>query len=240
MLETTHGIVLHYNRYGDENAIVDIFTLSHGSLSFMVRDTRQRRKSLQATLLRPLNVVELVMDYKPMQQMHRIRELHLAHCYTTLPYDPMKEAVALFLSEFLHGALRQEVKNEALYHYILYSMQWFDVTSRGVANFHIAFLMRLSFYLGFWPSVEADEALPYFDLRDGVMTDTPPLHGFFLKDEEAAILPMLLRMNLRNMHLFRLNRQQRGRILDILTRYYRLHVPEFRELRSLDVLRELF
>ena len=46
-------------------------------------------------------------------------------------------------------------------------------------------------------------------------------------------------MNLRNMHKFRLNRQQRGRMLDILTLYYKLHVPEFRELRSLAVLREV-
>ena len=32
MTETTHGIVLHYNRYSDDSAIVDIFTLSRGSL----------------------------------------------------------------------------------------------------------------------------------------------------------------------------------------------------------------
>ena len=53
------------------------------------------------------------------------------------------------------------------------------------------------------------------------------------------MVPLLLRMNVRNMHSFRLNRQQRNRILDILTAYYKLHVPEFRDLRSLAVLREV-
>jgi DNA repair protein RecO (recombination protein O) len=240
MLETTQGIVLHYNRYNDDSAIVDVFTLSRGSLSFLVRDRRgQRKGGLHATLLRPLNIVELVFDYRPSASLQRIQELHIAHCYTSLPYDPIKETVALFLSEFLHGTLRNEMQNQDLYHYILYSLQWFDATNEGIANFHVAFLIRLTYYLGFWPNIKGREALPFFDLRDGVGTEIAPPHGLYLKEEEAAILPLMLRMNIRNMHSFRLNRQQRNRILDVLTTYYQLHVPEFRNLRSLGVLREI-
>ena len=240
MLETTHGIVLHYNRYGDDRAIVDIFTLSRGSVAFLVRDRRgQRKGGMHATLLRPLNVVELVFDYRPSLSLQKIQELHIAHCYTSLPYDPMKETVALFLSEFLHNVLRSEVQNEALYHYILYSLQWFDAATEGFANFHVAFLVRLTHYLGFWPNIDSKNSLPYFDLRESIATDKEPQHNFFLKGEEAAALPKMLRMNLRNMHRFRLTRQQRNRILDVLTLYYRLHVPEFRDLRSLAVLSEV-
>ena len=240
MLESTQGIVLHYNRYNDDSAIVDIFTLSHGSLAFLVRDRRKQRKGgLHATLLRPLNIVEMVFDYRSTATLQRIQELHIAHCYTSLPYDPIKETVALFLSEFLHAAMRSEVQNEELYHYILYSLQWLDATHEGVANFHIAFLIRLTYYLGFWPNIKGRECLPYFDLRDGVGTESEPQHGFFLKGAEAAIVPLMLRMNIRNMHSFRLSRQQRGRMLEVLTTYYKLHVPEFRELKSLAVLREV-
>jgi DNA repair protein RecO (recombination protein O) len=240
MLETTSGIVLHYNRYNDDSAIVDIFTESRGSLSFLVRDRRgQRKKSLHTTLLRPLNIVELMFDYRSSASLQRLQELHIAHCYTSLPYDPIKETVALFLSEFLHNALRNEVKNDELYHYILYSLQWYDATSDGLANFHIAFLVCLTHYLGFRPNINTKEPLPYFDLRDSIATDTEPSHNFFIKGEEAARLPLFLRMNLRNMHCYKLNRLQRGRILDILTTYYKLHVPEFRDLRSLAVLREV-
>lgn len=240
MIETTQGIVLHYNRYNDDSVIVDIFTHSRGSLSFLVRDRRQQRKGgLHATLLRPLNIVELMFDYRPSASLQKMQEVHIAHCYTSLPYDPIKETVALFLSEFLHGALRSEVQNTELYHYILYSLQWLDAANEGIANFHIAFLVRLTYYLGFWPNTKGRETLPYFDLRDGVATDTEPPHSFYVKSPETVALPKLLRMNLRNMHHFRLNRQQRNRILDLLTSYYQLHVPEFRDLRSLDVLREV-
>lgn len=240
MLETTKGIVLHYNRYNDDSAIVDIFTQSRGSVSFLVRDRRgQRKSSLHTTLLRPLNIVELVFDYRTSASLQRLQELHIAHCYTSLPYNPIKETVALFLSEFLHNVLRSEVKNDDLYHYILYSLQWFDTTTDGMANFHIAFLIRLTHYLGFWPNIDTKNMLPFFDLKDSIATDTEPSHNFFLKGEEAAKLPLFLRMNIRNMHSFRLSRSQRNRILDVLTAYYKLHVPEFRDLRSLAVLREV-
>lgn len=240
MFETTQGIVLHYNRYNDDSAIVDIFTLSRGSIAFLVRDRRgQRKGSMHTTLLRPLNIVELVFDYRPTATLHRLQELHIAHCYTSIPYNPIKETIALFLSEFLHQVLRNEVQNEDLYHYILYNLQWFDAATEGVGNFHIAFLVRLAYYLGFWPNIKGREALPYFDLRDSTMTASEPSHNFFLKGEEEAALSKLLRINVRNMHKFRFNRQQRNRILGLLTTYYQLHVPEFRDLRSLAVLREV-
>ena len=47
-------------------------------------------------------------------------------------------------------------------------------------------------------------------------------------------------MNYRSMRLFRMNRAQRNFILDCLLAYYRLHVPEFPELKSVEVLREIF
>lgn len=36
-----------------------------------------------------------------------------------------------------------------------------------------------------------------------------------------------------------MNRLERGRYLEVLDEYYRLHVPEFPELKSLDVLKEV-
>lgn len=54
------------------------------------------------------------------------------------------------------------------------------------------------------------------------------------------MLPVLFRMNYPTMHLFRLSRRERQRILHVLNEYYRLHVPGFPELKSLEILQELF
>lgn len=47
-------------------------------------------------------------------------------------------------------------------------------------------------------------------------------------------------MTFRSMRLFKMNRTQRNVILDVLLAYYRLHVPEFPELKSVEMLREVF
>jgi DNA repair protein RecO (recombination protein O) len=42
------------------------------------------------------------------------------------------------------------------------------------------------------------------------------------------------------MHLYRLSRHDRNRIVCVLLTYYRLHIPQFPELKSLQVLQELW
>jgi DNA repair protein RecO (recombination protein O) len=58
--------------------------------------------------------------------------------------------------------------------------------------------------------------------------------------QDAAPFVELLRTGYESMHLLSLNRKLRGEYLAILVRYYRLHIPDFPQLRSMEVLRELF
>jgi len=51
---------------------------------------------------------------------------------------------------------------------------------------------------------------------------------------------LLLRMNYETMHLFGMSRTERNRCLTVINDYYRLHLPDFPVLKSLDVLKELF
>ena len=42
------------------------------------------------------------------------------------------------------------------------------------------------------------------------------------------------------MHLFKMSRSERNRCTEIILTYYRLHVPNFPELKSLGIMQELF
>ena len=80
----------------------------------------------------------------------------------------------------------------------------------------------------------------FFDLRAASFCVAPPLHRDFLMPAEASRLRLLMRMDYATMHLFRLSRTERNRIVELLLLYYRIHLPDFPELRSLGVLHELF
>ena len=67
-----------------------------------------------------------------------------------------------------------------------------------------------------------------------------PFHPDVLLPNDASKMLTLLRMNYENMHLFKMSRQERNQLLDVLLKYYGIHVPSFPEMHTLDVLRELF
>ncbi len=239
MTERIRGVVLRQWRYNDESVIVNIYTNKYGSISTLVRKRPQKKTSVRNTLFQPLNMLEFDIAYNLTQPFHKIREVRPVMSYSSLPYEPLKGMLALFLSDFLYHSLRSEVQNASLFEFICFSLEWLDKTSASVANFHLAFMIRMARFMGFWPNVSDYESGMVFDLKDAVMCNSLPAHGMYLEAAEAGLIPSFLRMNYQNMHLFRLNRLQRSRILDILVQYYRVHVPNFNELKSLEVLREL-
>ncbi len=280
MQETLRGIVLRTVKYGDTSIIVDLFTESHGRMSFMASTSRAKRSVRSVSFWQPLSMVEFSAELLPNGgKLPRPSDVRTYYNYIDLPFSPIKSTLALFLAEFLSAALREEKENTPLYRYIESSLQWLDLADSpaSIANFHLAFLMHLSRFIGIYPNLDVSgnpnlnlnpnsplsavnsplstvhfqlstvnsqlstlNSQLYFDLLAGTYCDRQPSHAHFLRNEEARVLPVLFRMNYPTMHLFRLSRRERQRILHVLNEYYRLHVPGFPELKSLEILQELF
>lgn len=238
MLVKTEGIVLHSLKYGEQRVIVDIFTREQGRLSFIVPVPRSERSKIKKQYLQPLTLLQLECDVRPQQQLQKLRDASLLQPLPSLLSDPKKLTICLFVSEFLYHALKGEQQNTPLFDYVRSSIEWLDGCQDNFANFHLVFLMRTARFLGFFPNLE--EEGEYFDLRGATFCSAPPLHHDFLLPQEAGRIRLLMRMDYPTMHLFRLSRLERGRILEILLLYYRLHLPAFPELRSVAVLQELY
>lgn len=219
-----------------------MFTRQWGRLSFALQLPRTAQAKLKKQYFQPLTLLYIEADIRQQAQLQKISEASLLSPLPALLSDPSKLAIGLFVCEFLYHALRDEQHNEPLFDYVRASIEWLDGRERDFANFHLVFLMRLSRFLGFFPNLEdlTSEEAPYFDLRAACFCQQPPLHRDFLMPQEASRIHLLMRMDYATMHLFRLSRADRNRILEILIQYYRLHIPQFPELRSLPVLQELF
>ncbi|WP_300725623.1 DNA repair protein RecO [uncultured Bacteroides sp.] len=240
MLQKLVGVVLHTVKYSDKQNIVHIYTEQGGRMSFLVPAQRSKRSMVRQVLFQPLSLVEFDADIRPKSGLHPVKEAKAWYLFQSLPYDPYKSAIAMFLSEFLYRALKEETDNEALFSYLINSIQWLDACDSNFANFHLVFLMRLSRFLGLYPNMDDYADGCYFDMMNACFVQNQPLHGMFIRPEESARLRNLMRMNYDTMHLFGMNRMERNRCLDIINEYYRLHLPDFPELKSLRVLQELF
>ena len=147
MLQKTLGIVLHTLKYKDTSLIADIYTEVAGRASFMVSIPRSRKAAVKPVLFQPL-----ALDFRPNATIYKVKEAKSLYPFATLPYDPYKSAIALFLSEFLYRAVREEAENRPLFAYLYHSVIWLDECREGFANFHLVFLMRLSRFLGCIPT----------------------------------------------------------------------------------------
>ncbi|MDE5676521.1 MAG: DNA repair protein RecO [Phocaeicola sp.] len=240
MLQKTVGIVLHVLKYNDASNIVDIYTRENGRVSFLVSVPRSRKSAVRSVLFQPLSMIEFEADYRPRASLHRIKEAKSWCPFRTLPYDPYKSAIAMFLAEFLCRALHEEAENRPLFAYLEHSVRWLDECESNFSNFHLVFLMRFSRFLGLYPNIENYRQGCFFDMLNACFVSSRPLHGAFLPPEDASRIGLLMRMNYETMHLFGMNRQERSRCLSVINDYYRLHLPDFPALKSLDVLKELF
>ncbi len=241
MLQKTIGIVLHTLKYNDTSNIIEMYTELFGRASFLVSVPRSRKSAVKSVLFQPMSIIEFEADFRPNSTLYRIKEAKSYYPFSSVPYDPYKSAIALFLAEFLCRAIREEAENRPLFAYLLHSVIWLDESDEGFANFHLVFLMRFSRFLGLYPNLDDCHEGDYFDmLNAGFVSTRPQLHSSFIEPDESKRLIALMRMNYETMHLFTMNRAERARCLVILNEYYRLHLPDFPVLKSLSVLQELF
>jgi DNA repair protein RecO (recombination protein O) len=240
MLTKTQAIVLHAIKYGETRLIVDMFTKVFGRQAFIVSIPKTPKGKVKKQFFQPLTILEIETDIRPRQQLQKLHDVRLAAPFASIPFEPDKLAISLFVAEFLYYALRSEQRNELLYEYLENSIVWLDGQQSSFANFHLVFLLRLTRFLGFYPNLDNYKDGDYFDLRESVFMPMPPVHRDFLHPEEAQKVQLMMRMDFPTMHLFRMSHQERNRLLEVSLKYYRLHLPDFPEMKSIEVLQALY
>ncbi|MDR1743098.1 MAG: DNA repair protein RecO [Dysgonamonadaceae bacterium] len=239
MFHKTQGIVLNIARYNDKYSIVHIFTRDFGRVSYLLPKTTGKRSKMRAALFFPLSLLELETEHHPLREIHRLKECEQSFPLHDLCRSVGKVATAMFLSEFLSKALRETTENRQLYEFLRHSVIFLETTDKGASNFHLAFMAGLARFLGIYPNMQNYTVGAYFDLLNGEFTPEVPHHAHYLSKQQSAYLCLFRRINYQNMHLFRLSRDNRNAITDIMLTYYRLHTYDFPLLKSLNVLREM-
>ena len=240
MFCTTRGIVLHSIPYKDTSAIIYMYPEAFGRASYMVSRRRSKKSPLVKSLFIPLSVLDLEVEHLNKREIHRIKEARVCLPLQEILCDPIKNVLALFLSEFLFRVVKETEPDPRLFCFLYDSIQVLECADKGVANFHLVFLLRLLRYLGIFPNIENRRAGYYFDMLNSVFTVDQPVHPHFLGKEDTEVFARLLKMSYENMSLYVFSRQERVRIIQKILEYYHLHLPDFAEIKSLAVLQSLF
>jgi len=226
------GIVLRQLPYKDGSIIVHIYTRELGRRSFFVRTSK---KSLRKpALFMPLTIIEFEADVKESRELHRIGDTNLYFFPSVFFSNPMMSGVGIFMAEVLYRTLQEEESNPLVFSQLESFIMKLDNRANS-QNIHLLFLLELAELLGFGIFYPDSEPV-YFDLEQGRYQAEKPKHANFLSKEETVGFLSCMRDNREP----KMSNLQRRLLLDKLLVFYRFHVTTFGEIKSLEVLRQLY
>lgn len=240
MLIKISGLVLQTIRHNDSTDIVTLYTRERGRMSLLVRGGSSRTARQRRARLAPLALVDTEVNFRETRDLQFAGEIATPYPWRNIYFDPMKGAMTIFMGEFLNRLLRVSDPDPNMWRFLLHAIHSLDILDQGIANYHLTFLIRMLPLVGIEPDLTDYRPDSYFDMQSGVFTVVPPLHRNVVLPAESAAIPELMRMDFHNLHHFRMNVGQRRMLLNRLIHYYSLHLPVGEDLKSLDVLRELF
>ena len=240
MLIKSPALILGLLKYNERTSIVHLFTEVIGSVSLLTPAPKAQHFGRKTALLQPLNQVVVEWNHNEKHGLSYLRNINCTYTYTSLHNDFYKVAIKSFLCEFLYYALRNERQGNPLFAYICSSLQWLDTANMQYSNFHIVLQIRIAQFLGILPNLRKCPTKNFFDFRNGCYTTLQPLHNEYLRGPEAFFVRSLTKINIYNMSHFKFTSSQRTKILETINNYYRIHIPSFPQLKSIEILREVF
>lgn len=237
MIVNTKAIVISAVKYGEADLIIKCYT-QEGLKSYLLkRILKAKRGKLKPAYFQLLTQLEIVASHNDKGNLNYIKEAKVIHPYETLSTNIIKQTIAMFLSEVLSKSLKEEEPNSQLFQFLETSLIWLD-THDEVSNFHLLFILQLSKHLGFYPDKENSE-YEYFDLEAGCFSMFKP-RNTFITGQKLNFFKQLIGINFDALHLLQFNANKRQEILDIVLRYFELHLPIFNKPKSLKVLKTIF
>lgn len=240
MYHKTQGIVLNTINYNDKYLLVSLYTNQFGRVTYMVPKSKSKTAKIPKSIFTPLTILDLETDHRPAREIQRIKEVQIIHPHYSVSGNIIKTSIALFLSEFLTKILKDTDEYRIIFSYLSDSIQILEECDKGLANYHLVFILKLSRFLGFYPNLENYVEGDFFDMLNGTFVNKQPLHKYYVNKSDSKALSLLARINYENMHYFKFSRLERQNIINRMIEYYRIHLNDFQNLKSPDILHELF
>lgn len=168
----------------------------------------------------------MVVFHKPKADaLHRLSEIRNSYPFARLPFDMVRTSIALFMAEILVKCLREEESNEPLYRFLEESVVGLDRTDHGLESYHLLFMCRLAGYLGF--GIESA----------GQFLALLKEYRYSFPEGEVQMQALEALVTGEYEELKRTGRSGRAAMLSQLLFYFRTHLENFGDMKSLDVLK---
>ena len=137
-----------------------------------------------------MQIAEIELYENTRSGLHKLKTMIPVVHNAAVYLDVYKMNIALLWSEVLNLLLKKEPKNDALFDFIRYSVEYLNTTDGDIANFNLFFLYRLAALMGFRINTETYADGSLFNVHDGNFV-LPGSGASFISGPNAANIPVL-------------------------------------------------
>lgn len=234
-------IVLNTRPYRETSLLVNAYTDILGRADFVVKGIRTPGQRAAASLFHPLSILEAQTYYKSERELHQLKEFQKKYLLEGLCRDVRKSSISLFIGEFLYKTVRESEKNPALFRFMEETVLGLDRAAEGLPDIHLYFATLLGKYLGYEPALETYSGeKPFFHMKDACFRETPDTSfGAFDREDSALMQKILAGASEEKIPLL-CSGSRRNHFLNSLINYYSYHMGKCPEIKSLEILHQVF
>lgn len=230
------AIVLSSIKNGDKKNILKLYTRQHGLVTVIATVGKSSTAKVKSSSILPLTLIEVEMTLKQNKEINLLMEARCYSVHNNISHSLAKLSIAQFINEVLLRSLKEQNANHNLYEFIETCICFLNDAEQDFVNLHLYFLSELTRYLGIEPQNNWQQTRPFFDCREGNFSHLSLSFPLGLDKEDSVLFSEFLSINSLKTTI---SHTQRSKLLEILLAYYRLHIPGFNEVKSLEVLKEV-
>lgn len=229
MKSTDIAIVLHKQEYSESSLIIHLLTREQGLQSFIYKGAKRKSSSIF-----PLCIAEITFYKRKESDLLNLTDFQPVTNWS-FQFKPIRSSIAFYCCELIHQCVRQEVGDDELYKFIENTIVQIE-EGKIDPLLPLSFAVNLAVHLGFGPLLENKEA-KYFDILHASFLSSKPVQNvnYIVEGEAVNLIKRIISKECD----IEAPKSIRTEALNIMLKYYRIHIPGFKDLKSLPILETL-
>ena len=238
-LKKEAGIIVRSFKYGESSLILDILTAEFGLKSFIIQSVRKQKSRISPTSVQLLASVDIDYYFKEDTELYQLKEIKTNELWISIYSDMRKMSMGMYVAELTKKIVNKYENHEDVYtllKQVLYKLEHSD----HCWSLHLWYTIQLKSLSGFSLLRTTLDDDQYYDIRSGQIQLVKPFHGYYFDQNMLAILKEIESMEIEHIELLTIGKQLKNVLLENLLEYFKMHVHNFTEVKSLDILKTVF
>ena len=225
------AISLFCHKYGEGSVIAKIFTEDLGLKSYNLKRSSNKKSKNKLSLLESQSLIHISGKNKNRQQIQYLDEITLAYAFQNNTFK--KKLIRTFVSEVLSKTLVDSEKNKDLFEFIWNMNISVDEMEKIDNKFCLEFLLKLSDFLGIYPSIE-NINYDFFNINNGVFTQNEIKGDYNLSGLNLEYFKKIIKKE-----KITIPSKNRKELIENMFNYFTCHHYNLSNIKSYNVIRAL-